>query len=101
MFGVIVSKCIITGNIMADLFEGVQILDNYYTWLGILFGISAILSFRDLTNMKIMQNFIGFIRFLVIILFIVVPVYHIVFAKEKTEKITEFNWKYNEKEYNY
>ena len=53
VYGVVVSKCIMTGKIMHEVFKDVNVLNNYYLWLSLFFLISATLSFRDVTSTKI------------------------------------------------
>lgn len=75
LIGVITSKCIMTGNILSGVFDSVSVLNNYYFWLSIFFLSSAVLSFKDISSIKIIQDIIGIIRVVVIILFISGPIY--------------------------
>jgi len=50
--GVVISKCIMTGNIMSHIFDQTKVLNNYYFWLILFFILSAGLSFKDVASIK-------------------------------------------------
>ena len=50
--GVVSGKTIMSSNILSDVFAGTPLLQEYYFWLVVFFGISAIFSFQDVTATK-------------------------------------------------
>ncbi len=64
LYGTLIGKCIIVGNIISKVFTGIEFLDNYYVWLILFFVVSGFLSFRDVGSTKLVQNIIAGVRFL-------------------------------------
>lgn len=75
LLGVIISKIIMSGNILSQVFHNVYILKEFDFWIILFFGICAILSFKDVSSIKFIQIFCGAIRFICIILFLFGPIY--------------------------
>lgn len=47
LMGVLISKTIVSSNILIFVFEGITVLDNYFFWMTLFSVVSIILSFRD------------------------------------------------------
>lgn len=46
-FGACISLAIINGKTMMEVFEDFDILNSYYTWIGIFMFTASTLSFKD------------------------------------------------------
>ena len=53
LMGVLISKCISSGVILAQVFEDITVLDSRYSWLILFFFTSVVFSFRDVAGTKI------------------------------------------------
>ena len=71
LFGVAISKCILTGKTLSTLFENVEFLDNFYLWLVVFFIAGALFSFKSIEKTKIMQIVIIAARILTVTLMLV------------------------------
>ena len=56
-----------TGNILSNVFEDVQVLKEYEVWLGLFFLSGAAFSFKSISDTKALQFFIIIARFISII----------------------------------
>jgi amino acid permease len=91
LFGVIISKIIMSGNILSKVFHNVHVLKEFDFWIILFFGICALLSFKDVSSIKFIQIFCGVIRFICIMLFLFGPIYVIL----KNQNIYPFEFSYN------
>jgi hypothetical protein len=48
LLGASISKCIMTGNILARVFEGTDIFGSFNFWLGLFFIMAAAFSFKSI-----------------------------------------------------
>ena len=65
------SKCIMTGNTLSKLFEGVVVLESYYFWLAIFFVFGATFSFKSIEKTKVIQVVMISVRFISVFLMII------------------------------
>lgn len=86
----IVSLTIITPNILKTVFDDVEFINKYETWMGIFAFVSTIFSFKDISSMKCVSYFISVIRFTVIFLFLTVPIY-IMMSDKKVHTLGNFS----------
>ena len=71
LFGVSISKCIITGKALSKLFSDVPVLGLFEFWLGLFFISGAAFSFKSIDKTKVLQVIIIAIRFISISLMII------------------------------
>ena len=70
-FGAMVTKSIITGKTLQNVFHDVNVLNSYYFWLGLFFLSSSLFSFGNIHNTKPIQYIIIIFRFISISLMII------------------------------
>ena len=68
LFGSGISKCIMTGETLSRLFEGVAVLESFQLWLGLFFISGAAFAFKSIEKTKVMQVVMMGVRFLSIVL---------------------------------
>lgn len=73
--GTAISKCIMTGNILSQVFKDIDILNSFYLWLGLFFLSGAAFSFKSIESTKGLQFLIIIVRFVSIILMLGGAVY--------------------------
>lgn len=75
LLGTSVSKCIMTGKIMSQVFKNVDWLREFDFWVFLFFISGAVFSFRSIDKTKIMQIIIVGMRVISILLFLFGAVY--------------------------
>ena len=87
--GTAITKCIMTGNTLAqffkDFFGEESIVASFYFWMGIFFVCGAIFSFRSINDTKVMQAIIIIVRVISILLLFFGAIYLI--AKEGAKNV--------------
>ena len=66
--GTAISKCIMTGNILSQVFKDIDVLNNFNLWLGLFFLSGAAFSFKSIESTKGLQFLIIIVRFVSIVL---------------------------------
>ena len=56
---------------MSGVFNDITVLSSFYFWASLFFVSAAILSFRDVASIKIVQLFLASMRFFTILLMII------------------------------
>lgn len=68
LFGVSISKCIMTGKTLSKLLSQVPVIGTFEFWLGVFFVSGAAFSFKSIEKTKGLQIVIITVRFISIIL---------------------------------
>ena len=71
LFGVSVSKCIMTGKTLSKVLNSVPVLNTFEFWLGIFFLSGAAFSFKSIEKTKGLRIFIVIVRAVSILLMLV------------------------------
>ena len=71
LFGVSVSKCIMTGKTLSKVLASIPVLNTFEFWLGIFFISGAAFSFKSIEKTKALQIFIVIVRAVSIMLMLV------------------------------
>lgn len=53
LYGVLITKGIIVGNTLSQLFSNTPVVGEYYFWVSLFYLISSLLSFRDVAHIAI------------------------------------------------
>jgi len=62
-----------SANVLAETFEGVNVLKEYNFWLFMFFTSGAAFSFKDVTSTKMLQVVIAGVRAACLLMFIIGP----------------------------
>jgi hypothetical protein len=57
-----------TGNVLSQVFKDIEVMNNFYLWLGLFFVSGAAFSFKSIANTKGLQVLIVVVRFISILL---------------------------------
>jgi hypothetical protein len=70
LFGVSISKCIMTGKTLSKLFANVTVLNTFEFWLSLFFVSGAAFSFKSISKTKPLQIITITVRFISVFLMI-------------------------------
>lgn len=70
LLGVSISKCIITGKTLSNVFKEVPVLNTFELWLGVFFVSGALFSFKSIEKTKLLQAVIISVRMASVLLMI-------------------------------
>lgn len=71
LYGAMISKGIMVGKSLSAVFSGTQIVEEFYFWVLIFFFLSAVLSFKDVASISIVQTIVALVRYVTIVSMVV------------------------------
>lgn len=71
LFGVLISKCIMTGKVLSRLLGDIEVLNTFEFWLMVFFVLGAAFSFKSIEKTKAIQIIMISVRIISILLLVI------------------------------
>ncbi len=71
LFGVLISKCIMTGRVLSKLMGDIDVLNTFEFWLIVFFIIGGAFSFKSIEKTKVIQVIMISVRIISILLLLI------------------------------